>query len=72
MSSHSGVIAPILATVLTITMAITSGLFFMYSGTASFLMSFATLWVGYMTIVNWQVYNKNASLTRVGKVLLLY
>lgn len=66
-SLHDSVLAPILGTVLTITMAITSGLFFIYSGTASFLMSLATLWVGYMTIVNWQVYNKNANLTRVGK-----
>lgn len=64
---HDNIAAPILATLATFVLAGVSILFYFYSGTASLLMAGATAWVGYMTIVNWQVYNKNAGLSQIGK-----
>jgi tryptophan-rich sensory protein len=66
-SLHDSVAAPVLASILTGFLGITSILFFFQSGVAGFLMTLATAWVGYMTIVNWQVYSRNAGLSRVGK-----
>jgi tryptophan-rich sensory protein len=64
-SLHDTIAAPILGTILTGILGLTSVIFGFYSITASLLMSFATAWVGYMTIVNWQVYSKNTGLSRV-------
>jgi len=66
-SLHDTVAAPILASFLTLIMGVTTGVFAIYSGTASFLMALATGWIAYMTVVNWQVYYKNAGLSRVGR-----
>jgi tryptophan-rich sensory protein len=61
---HDNVFAPILATVLTGLMMLTNTLFFTQSISAGLLFIPATLWVSYMTVVNWQVYQKNAGLLR--------
>lgn len=64
---HDSVIPPILASISTLLIATANVLFFFYSASAGLLMLLPTLWISYMTIINWQVYSANKGTFHAGK-----